>query len=1733
MENEQIEALAVTMQKLKSCAKEIVEIVDGGQLVSDDLFDRTDESLKQARDLQKSCKGWFEKNGFTINSIDEMKEALQQYHEKDEAVRAHIKKVFQNFLLLYSEDETAQREIENEQKVIDSYSDATVNDLPGDEMSEEKIDAYDMLYKYVQKEGDIVPGKWLLQFAQPIIAATLGDKIGIRNGNHAEVGAKDGQDSSKDDQELKIDVPAGVRFLEEDEGLVIEKKEGSFPNGAKAFINDLKKKGIMTQVYRIFFEMSCGAIAEDRAKAINERAWDYLVAKGIVEKVYPPEQEEKAIYCLTKEGGGLINQQYCRDQLFDRKKIQTNELLGFSIEWAQLVSQVEFAASLFDIVRKENPAQISTTDFNCKGIRCFYCRKEINNSYKSVIFFPNIVSPATAAGLDEFFSDLKKGLRIEGEESRPIMFVLASDEEATKKYYSERKDFLHCQQLICNCDIKKLCQAAAQYFADENAENAFDFEKSVDGLVESDELDIVPVEVEKICERSDVAHEETVQSADTNEGGSKGDVIESGDETSSCAECINTKEAAKALLDADPTKDERLFLEFGERLVCEERFSAALLLFYALKAIAPRYEDAYNKLSLSCGETVNGKIQYKQSEIQTAFPDLQGANAFYGKVCADIRALLRPEATEYYNLTKDVKSMISNGAYSDQWEYCIGLKDVLHSFILFVSAYREGFDEKNLMLLGGEEQQNKKYEKVKKEAQNLAAAPYNAWQGQIFTELAREICGPGSEIYDALEIVINNDVAKKRIVEGVVGRFSVADAINDDKVLEYINEKWKEINGSKKNTLQGNLRQTNVNRLHARIEILREWLDLREVVYNKEKTRELDGHKRQIEKKLAIVEKCHIEDGIIGSLVKKVVRDTQNLLSGTWQASQWAGEFLRSDWIELSPETITPIVDEDICRIEGFELWRRVLKHIYYAKDEVRVAKDFEESDDFGFARLAAEYTNQEGYSLSNAGLAAEDAKRDEERKMNELRGDYELAYMYGRIDEAEKERLLPKLDEILEPVRARGNFGLCAKAQQALRENLGAIGERRYESLKERYDRFCQGKNIGDYPILKEIDSMLEERYLSLVEEYLDRAERGEVALPAKETVQKDYFVIFKEKEPKLREDELIRMTSSMEEVVKGLRLRDDNGKKRFFAIENEDSTPAFLRDAVDLISCFSRALNSRESARELLEKLGFTPAASSKNEESRIEHGRKRYPFYNIKLMPAEQNKLEYVHPIERFGTKLKGMSVICIREKKSAQGIDVLLKDNANKFESVVLILVDGAYSADERNEIPHKIASLGSTRTYVVLDRILLAYLAGIEQTSRLDAFLKCTLPYAELNPYQRSGAGAIPDEMFFGRRSERDSIVNFDQNTSLVCGGRQLGKTVLLRRAESICNNPEERRYACFIDAKTEAKPNDKDTLPIAVIKKCMEKMRAVIPAKLFPSGVTWRNFPAVISRLAENGISLALFIDEVDNFLKEDARNEYEVLNLLKAARDNNRGNFKFILAGLHNVSRQKHDNNSLVANIGDACVIKPFTPREAKELVETPLLYLGYRFPDEKLLTIILSHTNYYPGVLHYFCHRLVDELSKRRVGGGVYPPYIVKEEQVREVLRNADFSDFIKDRFKITIEVDEEKRYAKIATAVCLLYIDKGPGAYTIEEISNMCEMAPEMQGVSVGMCGNLLDEMTDLGVFSRGNRDGQKVYQFRKYAFFQYVGDNAPVKVYGEKYDKLLEYMGTDMLRTEKMR
>ena len=60
--------------------------------------------------------------------------------------------------------------------------------------------------------------------------------------------------------------------------------------------------------------------------------------------------------------------------------------------------------------------------------------------------------------------------------------------------------------------------------------------------------------------------------------------------------------------------------------------------------------------------------------------------------------------------------------------------------------------------------------------------------------------------------------------------------------------------------------------------------------------------------------------------------------------------------------------------------------------------------------------------------------------------------------------------------------------------------------------------------------------------------------------------------------------------------------------------------------------------------------------------------------------------------------------------------------------------------------------------VVLDEVLLAFLARLDDT-RLPAFLRCSLPYAALNPYTPFQAGNVPPEMFYGR----DKMVRQLQN----------------------------------------------------------------------------------------------------------------------------------------------------------------------------------------------------------------------------------------------------------------------------------------------------------------------------------------------------------------------------------
>ena len=136
-----------------------------------------------------------------------------------------------------------------------------------------------------------------------------------------------------------------------------------------------------------------------------------------------------------------------------------------------------------------------------------------------------------------------------------------------------------------------------------------------------------------------------------------------------------------------------------------------------------------------------------------------------------------------------------------------------------------------------------------------------------------------------------------------------------------------------------------------------------------------------------------------------------------------------------------------------------------------------------------------------------------------------------------------------------------------------------------------------------------------------------------------------------------------------------------------------------------------------------------------------------------------------------------------------------------ECAVVVLYLNALTEAERHDIRRE--SWANDLTIPIVDEVLLAYLARCGD-DRFRTFLEVSLPFTAANPYNPETAGwgsRVAPEMFYGREQLAREIVAMRDGTSLIFGGRQLGKTALLRHVEKMASHPDLRRFAWFIDLK--------------------------------------------------------------------------------------------------------------------------------------------------------------------------------------------------------------------------------------------------------------------------------------------------------------------------------------------
>ncbi len=413
--------------------------------------------------------------------------------------------------------------------------------------------------------------------------------------------------------------------------------------------------------------------------------------------------------------------------------------------------------------------------------------------------------------------------------------------------------------------------------------------------------------------------------------------------------------------------------------------------------------------------------------------------------------------------------------------------------------------------------------------------------------------------------------------------------------------------------------------------------------------------------------------------------------------------------------------------------------------------------------------------------------------------------------------------------------------------------------------------------------------------------------------------------------------------------------------------------------------------------------------------------------------------------------------------------------------ILITLFGTMTVDQRNLLAKACADQPD-RAIMVLDDAAIAYLAttGGGQFPTTERIL---LPFAATNPYHPHAIGNVPQEMFFGRRHELHQVID-DYGTSLLYGGRQLGKSALLQAAARQFELVPER-VAVYLSLPVGFGSTDQvDDLWSMIADKLDQ--RGIVPLQRRRRDSAQFVEAAVTAWLDANpSRRLLLLLDECDMFFDADAKTGFRHTTRLRELMNTTKRRFKPVFAGLHQVQRFAHLPNQPLAgaHFGDPIVIGPLSPDPAYRLMFTPMETLGITFESDELVHRVLAYCNYQPKLLQLVGDALVRESLSRRGTRG--PDYLIRDEDLERVIGSDTVQRKVRETVQLTLELDS--RYKLIALIVALDALDNGAD-HTMDTntLRDAChEWWPDgFPHRGPDEFRSLLSEMSGLGVLSERN-------------------------------------------------
>ncbi|GGK73500.1 hypothetical protein Sme01_06770 [Sphaerisporangium melleum] len=687
-----------------------------------------------------------------------------------------------------------------------------------------------------------------------------------------------------------------------------------------------------------------------------------------------------------------------------------------------------------------------------------------------------------------------------------------------------------------------------------------------------------------------------------------------------------------------------------------------------------------------------------------------------------------------------------------------------------------------------------------------------------------------------------------------------------------------------------------------------------------------------------------------------------------------------------------------------------------------------------------------------------------------------------GAIPELDATRIASGLTSLQRS--AREDFGITAEEITFLESEAASIRVERIAAVERLLDQ----KSV-DHPDVRAAASRIREHIaigdLTTAREFLQQAEAGRPLPAVHKTV--DHFDLFFPRFPeafegmslqssggRARKQESDEWVTELMEAIRSGREVADTDLRRVLSgasLTVQAMPPGRREESKEGLRLWRSLAQGPKShgnlgaaIKAVLRMIGL----EGRQESAGQEQNRLWVTLHNVRYGDAL---------LPEFGSKMspsgESMRLLFVWRRPGPHQLIEWLKDEPQ--DRTVLVFYFGVLSPAQREQLTMACRRRPRPVT-AVIDDAAISYLAALPEAG-WTATVSLLAPFSAANPY--APTGDVPMEMFYGRSSQLSSVISAS-GSSIVYGGRQLGKSALLREAAGTLRR------------------SDPDRVVI------LEPIQEI--GKVVPEGMLW---PRLATRLAEAGVlaqtgatlkdreeicqavkrwaeqdsarQLLILLDEADAFLNQDARNakftNVEALRDLMQATDRR---VKVVFAGLHQTARFQSLSNQPFPHLGAPIPIGPLDPQDAFDLLTRPLMALGFRFPPT-LAARVIAEANNAPALIQLFAEALLRRLRRMPIQGGALP-YEITSDDVDAVWHDKALEVGFRDRFEWTLDLD--KRYKVIAYVVAFHALAYGTdNTLGVQELRNEC-LAVWPAGfescTSDGFRG-LLEECVNLGVLA----------------------------------------------------